>query len=422
MESGLENVLDVNLSKLIAPRFWGTVFRIMNMEFMNYYFNGGRASTKSSMISLIIIVMMTQDPNANVVVLRQVANTLRDSVISQLEWAINELGLAHDFKISKSTLEITRKSTGQKILFRGADDPQKLKSLKVPKGYIKIVWFEELAEFKGLAGLRSIKQSLGRGGKQIFLYSYNPPRSANNWANQYVAQESMRADSLVHRSTYRTVPKSWLGTTFLLEAENLKKTNRQAYEHEYLGLQVGTGAEVFNNIVKAKITDEMANSFDNVYRGLDFGYIDPVSYVEVAYDAARKRIYFLREVYGSGFSNAKAVKMIKQYNTGNAEIIADSASPNSIAEFRGLGLKIRPCIKGAGSRDFGFKWLQDLNEIIIDPQRTPNVYREFSGYELEQDKLGNFYERYPDGDDHTIDSTRYALEQAMKPRKKSTAW
>ncbi|MDT2970147.1 PBSX family phage terminase large subunit [Lactococcus lactis] len=395
----------------------------MAMDFQNYYFNGGRASTKSSMLSIIIIIMMTQDPNANVVVLRQVANTLRDSVISQLEWAIYELGLGHEFKISKSTLEIVRKSTGQKILFRGADDPQKIKSIKVAKGYIKIIWFEELAEFKGVEGLRSIKQSLGRGGKQIFLYSYNPPRSANNWANQYVDQESVREDTLVHRSTYRTVPKKWLGETFLAEAESLKKTNRQAYDHEYLGLPVGTGGEVFGNIVKSQITDEMVASFDKVYRGLDFGFAaDPLAYVEAYYDSARKRLYLFNEIYATGMSNAKAIAAIKALNPNNEMITADSAEPRTIAEFRAQGLNIRPSKKGAGSVDYGIKWLQDINEIIIDPRRTPNIFREFRGYEIEQDKMGNFKGMFPDKDNHTIDSTRYALEMVSKPRKQSSAW
>ena len=413
------NTLTVDLSKLISPRFYGVVFKIMAMEFQDYYFNGGRSSTKSSMISVILIIMLMEDPKANAVVLRQVANTLRDSVISQLEWAIYELNVEHDFKVSKSTHEITRISTGQKILFRGADDPQKLKSLKVAKGYIKIIWFEELAEFKGVEGLRSIKQSLARGSqRQVYLHSYNPPRSKKNWANVYVEQEDGKKEVLVHRSTYLTVPKAWLNEKFIRDAEYLKKTNPRAYQHEYLGKQVGSGSEVFPNVIKAKISDEMVKSFDKVHRGIDWGYVDPFAYVEVYYNKAKRSIYFLNEFYGSGYSNRTTIKAIKDFNKLNEWITADSADPGSIAEFRAAGLKIRGARKGAGSVDRGVKWLQDLEAIVIDPERTPNVYREFNEYELEKDKTGNLIEEYPDANNHAIDCTRYALERAMLTHRK----
>lgn len=414
-----ERVDTVDLAKIISPRFYGTFGDLLQMKHTHYYFKGGRGSTKSSMISVAIIVMLTQDQNANAVVLRRVADTLRDSVVAQLEWAINQLHLAHEFKVTRQPLQITRTTTGQKIIFRGADDPEKIKSVKFSKGYAKIIWFEEFSEFKNVEAVRNIRQSLGRGGDQVFIYSFNPPKSVRNWVNSYLDSEMMRSDVLVHSSTYRTVPKEWLGDVFLAEANALKETNHAVYQHEYLGEVVGTGAEVFGNIVTMKLADEQVATFDKIYRGLDFGFAgDPLAYVEWYYDSARKRLFALNEVYGTGMSNQNAVDAINKVNKMNDLIVADSAEPRTIAEFRAKGLKVRPARKGPGSVDHGIKWLQDLNEIIIDPRRTPNIHREFSSYELETDKMGNLRGDYPDKDNHSIDSTRYAVEQLLKPRTK----
>ncbi|WP_288958738.1 terminase large subunit, partial [uncultured Leuconostoc sp.] len=155
------------------------------------------------------------------------------------------------------------------------------------------------------------------------------------------------------------------------------------------------------------------------HRGLDFGFAaDPLAYVEWYYDAARRRLFAVDEFYGPGISNQQAVDGINKLNAMNDLIIADSAEPRTIAELRGHGLKIRPARKGKGSVEHGIKWLQDLNEIVIDPRRTPNIHREFVGYELETDGNGNLRGQYPDKNNHSIDATRYAVESLLKPRTK----
>ena len=202
------------------------------------------------------------------IALRQVANTLRDSVYSQLYWAINMLGLDDLFRCTTSPLEITYLPTGQKIYFRGADKPEKIKSIKPVFGYIGILWFEELDQFMGQESIRKIEQSVLRGGELAWEFkTYNPPRTAANWVNIY--SQIPKENQLIHHSTYLDVPPEWLGKTFLDEAEHLKRVNPLAYEHEYMGAVTGTGGLVFENVVAREITDEEIAQFDQVGEGID---------------------------------------------------------------------------------------------------------------------------------------------------------
>ncbi|MBU7450669.1 PBSX family phage terminase large subunit [Leuconostoc citreum] len=410
----------IKLSDLIAPAFYEPHMNISRQLFTHWWFKGGRGSTKSSFISIDIVKGIMQDPMANGVVIRKVADTLRESVFEQYQWAIEKLGVEHLWRVRVNPMALEYKPTGQRIVFKGADKPRRLKSTKFKHGYAKFIHYEEVDEFKGSEEIRSINQSLMRGGQnQMAIYSYNPPKSTTNWVNKYVMEQETRSDTYVHSSTYLTVPPVWLGEAFIAEAEETKRINPRVYQHEYLGEVVGTGAEVFTNITSREIGNEEYSAFDKIHRGLDFGFAaDPLAYVEWDYDAARRRLFAVDELYGPGISNQQAVDGINKINDMNDLIIADSAEPRTIAELRGHGLKIRPARKGKGSVEHGIKWLQDLNEIVIDPRRTPNIHREFVGYELEADKNGNLRGDYPDKNNHSIDATRYAIEALLKPRTK----
>lgn len=362
---------------------------------------------------------MMSDKNANAVILRRVKDTLRESVYDQMLWAIDVLGVSHLWHDSLSPLSITYKPTGQKIVFKGADKPKKVKASKFRRGYAKYIWYEEADEFRGVDDIKTINQTLVRGGSNFkVFYTYNPPESVNNWINTEVMTQSLREDTFVHSSTYLTVPPEWLGQQFLDEVDYVKRTNPRKYEHVYLGIVTGTGAEVFNNVVQREITDDEIKAFDKIYRGMDFGFAnDPLHYSESYYDKARKRLFIFSEIHQVGLKNAQAVEKIKKINKINGRITADSAEPRTISEFNDLGLKIDKAKKGQGSVEHGIKWLQDLEEIIIDPVRCPNTAREFTSYELEKDGNGNLKGTYPDKDNHSIDSVRYALEDIMKNSK-----
>ena len=402
----------------VAPQFAGVLFDISEQEHSEYVFPGGRGSTKSSFIGLNIIDLLEKNPEIHACVLRAVANTLKDSVYAQIQWAISTLGLDDEYTFTKSPLEITKNSTQQKIFFRGADDPNKIKSIKAPFGHIGILWFEELDQFAGEESVRKIEQSVIRGGDKAYVFkSFNPPKSAMNWANKYI--KIPRDDRLVTESTYLTVPKKWLGKKFIDDAEFLKATNPKAYENEYLGSANGTGGNVFDNVQIRAITDEELSQFERIYRGVDWGwYPDPYAYTACAYDPARLTLYIFDEYRCNKQSNKKtADELLKNHSvTYNDVIICDSAETKSTEDYRSYGLRARNAEKGPGSVDYSMKWLQSLNAIVIDNKRCPETAKEFLEYEYERDKEGNVITGYPDKNNHSIDSVRYATNDIWKKR------
>lgn len=412
MTSTIDTTGAVRLSSVIAEPFWEVHRDIKRGDHSEYWLKGGRGSTKSSFISIEIIKLIIANPQMHAVVYRRVAATLRESVYEQIVWAIDQLGVRNHFELRLSPLEIRYKPTGQKIIFRGADDPSKSKSIKVSFGYFGILWFEELAEFPGMDDIRTIKASIIRGGDRAITFcSYNPPQTARNWVNKEALVP--KANRLVHSSTYLQVPPQWLGQEFIAEAESLKATNERAYRHMYLGEVTGTGGQVFNNLDIRAITDDELNRLGTFYNGQDFGFaVDPDAFVRWAYDKNARRIVAVDEFYSSGNSTDRLANELKhriQYGV----VRCDSADPRMISELmlrdiRAIGVK-----KGPGSVEHGMRWLQNLGQIVIDPARTPNIAREFSAYEYTADKNGDFLPEYPDKDNHTIDATRYALEEVM---------
>lgn len=404
-------------SNMVAPVFAPVVFDIQEHKHTEYVFPGGRGSTKSSFISLQIIDLLMQNDQMHAVVMRQVADTLRGSVYQQILWAIEALDLSDEFHATVSPMEITRKSTGQKIYFRGADDPGKIKSIKVPFGYIGILWFEELDQFTGPESVRKIEQSVIRGGDIAYIFkSFNPPKTASNWANKYI--KIPKATRLVTESTYRDVPAKWLGKTFLEEAEFLKETNPEAYENEYLGVANGSGGSVFDNVEIREITDEEITRFDRIYNGVDWGwYPDPYHFSRCYYDAARLTLYIYTEYRCNKQSNRQtADKLLEMGINGNDLLTCDSAENKSIEDYKSYGLLARGAIKGPGSVDYSMKWLQSLKAIVIDNVRCPKTAEEFLEYEYERDKEGNVVSGYPDAKNHAIDAVRYATNPIWKKK------
>ena len=407
----------INPYDLIAKHFHDLLEDVLSFSHTHYWLKGGRGSTKSSCIGITIPLQMMIDAqngiHSNAVALRKVGDTLSDSVYAQLVWGIEMLGVTAYWEMKVSPLKIIYKPTGQEILFRSAnnkEDHKKIKSIKFKRGFCKYVWYEELDEFFGMEEIRSINQSLLRGGcdYEVF-YSYNPPKMVSSWVNAEVI--NVRKDRLVHSSTYLDVPKEWLGEQFIIEAEHLKATNELAYRNEYLGEATGTGGAIFTNLDIREITDEELKRFDNILDGNDFGYaVDPNSYLQMHYDKTRKCLFIFNEIYKVGMSNKQLADEIKKVKVGKSFITCDSAEPKSIAELQSYGLRVKPAKKGPDSIDFGIKFLQKLERITIDPKRCPNTAREFSTYEYEKDKYGNFISKYPDVNNHSIDSTRYAIE------------
>lgn len=413
--------IQIKLSDKMAPSFFSVHQDVKRHDHTHYVLAGGRGSTKSSYVSLEILLLLMQNPECHAVVLRKVGNTLRNSVYTQMEWALDALHISDKWKMTISPMEMIRKATGQKILFFGVDDKAKIKSIKLPFGYVGVVWYEELDQFAGMEEIRNLNQSLMRGGSKFWCFSsYNPPKSANNWVNEEMLLDEQ--DRLVHRSDYLSVNPDWLGPQFIYEADKLKAKNETAYRHEYLGEITGTGGAVFENVVERQITDEEIQQFDRRRYGLDFGFaVDPLAFVSMHYDAKREVLYVFDEIYQPKLTNRQAAVKIKKKITETALIRADSAEPKSIKELNELGLKVIATKKGPDSVDFGMRWLQGLATIVIDKKRCPNAYKEFVTYEYETTRDGQYISAYPDKNNHAIDAVRYGCEDLMPARFKVKA-
>lgn len=403
----------------IAPSFVSAYRDIRDHKHTEYVFYGGRGSTKSSFISLIMVYLLVNNPDLHGFAMRQVANTLRNSVYSQIVWAISELGLSKKFRCTTSPLEITYLPTGQKIFFYGNDDPNKIKSVKPPFGYIGLLWLEELDQFAGENEVRKIEQSVIRGGDLAYIFkSFNPPPTLNNWVNKYI--KVPKDTQYRHESNYLDVPPEWLGKVFLEEAEFLKTINPRVYEHEYMGIPSSAGGAVFENIELRKITDDEIEQFDNVLHGVDFGYYpDPAHYSRCHYDAARLTLYIYGELRRWKTSNRELYDALVEYGLMPDDLlICDSAEPKSIGDLREYGASARGAEKGHESVKYSIKWLQSLVKIVIDYERCPDTVEEFTSYEYEMNKDGSFISQYPDRANHAIASVRYATNLIWRRRGK----
>lgn len=382
---------------------------------IEYVFEGGRGGLKSSFVAFKIVELIKNNPQMHACITRQVAGTLKDSVYANMKWAINELGLMEEFECKVSPLEIKYIKTGQTIYFRGLDDETKLKSIKPEFGYIGILWKEEKDQMKGDAQERSVNQSVLRGGDESYDFSsYNPPKSKSNWVNRIKLVPNPKR--VIHHSSYLEAPAEWLGQKFIDDAAHLKEINPEAYEHEYLGVPNGDGGNVFEYLEIRDITDEEISHMDRIFAGVDYGwYPDAFCYLRTYYDSAREKIYLIDELYVNKWSNSKTADWIKKKGYDDYTMICDSAEPKSVNDFRDAGLPARGAIKGPGSIEYGFKFLQ-TKTIVIDPKRTPNAYKEITEYEYDRDKEGNVISGYPDGNDHAISALRYAYEPLFNRR------
>lgn len=414
--------METVFNDIIAPTFEPVFFDVLEGAHSEYWIKGGRGSAKSSFIALTIVEGIISDPEANAIVYRRYGNTLQDSVYSQIVWAIDMLGVTGFFKFRKSPLEIETR-TGQRIMFRGLDDPAKSKSVKLAHGYFKFLWIEELSEVRSYTDIRTIKQSVFRGSKRhaATMFSYNPPKSAAAWVNKEVL-EAGRDDRLVHTSTYLDVDPDWIGDEFIREAETLRRTNPTAYANEYLGDVTGNGGNVFENLKLREIKDDEIDTFEWFYQGVDWGYFpDPFAWVRMAFDAKRRALYIIGEYVGNKLSNLESFNAVKERLSYDEPLTADSAEPKSIADWKEYGASHirganKSAIDGRGSVAYSMKWLASLSEIIIDPRRAPVSAQEFSAYEYERNSAGEFVSGYIDHDNHTIDAVRYALSPIWRRR------
>ncbi|MCK1976061.1 PBSX family phage terminase large subunit [Jeotgalicoccus huakuii] len=409
----------IKISELIPKAFHPFWKASLDPNILNVVCKGGRGSGKSSDIAHVIVQMLMRYP-VNAVGIRKIDNTIELSIFEQIKWAISEQKVSHLFKINKSPMRITYLPRGNYMVFRGAKEPERIKSLKSAEFPFAIAWIEELAEFLTEDEVTTITNSLLRGELDNglfykFFYSYNPPKRKQSWVNKKYESAFIASNSFVHHSTYLDNP--FISKQFIEEADATKQRNERKYRHEYLGEAIGSGVVPFDNLEFRTITDDELATFDNYRYGNDFGYAtDPNAFVVWHYDKKKRIIYAIDEIYKVKMSNRELAQEIIKRGYQDEYILADSAEPKSIDELRKQhGIKrIKGAKKGKDSVEFGERWLDDLDAIVIDPKRTPNIAREFENIDYETDKDGNVKPRLQDKDNHTIDATRYSLSLDMK--------
>jgi PBSX family phage terminase large subunit len=415
-------VVSVELIDNIAPKFYDVHHAIHDKEYTSFWLKGGRGSTKSSFIALQIILGIVKDPDANAFVTRKVGDTIRLSVLNTLLWAIGKLGLSSEFTFTRAPAEITYKRTGQKIIMKGLDDPLKVKSIKLQKGYFKYLWFEEGAEFSGPEEIRSVEQSVLRGGEDFVEFvSYNPPNDPAAWVNKYSLLKI--PDRLVHESNYLDVPAEWLGGRFIKDAENLKEVDYLAYQHEYLGQAVGRAEQ----IVFHGMWEERAFELPDVrnlrfYFGADWGFAnDPTalirSFVQDDY------LYVDYEAFGYGVEIDEIHQLFKSVPEAQKwPIKGDNSRPETISYMRRQGFNIDAADKWKGSVEDGIAHLKGFKKIIVHPRCT-KLINELQLYSYKVDKVtGDVLPIIVDKHNHGIDALRYSLDGYIQNRGGLGVW
>lgn len=426
-----------DLSANISPTFC-EVSRAIDLGQANrVMLKGGRGSTKSSYAYQKCLDIFLHRPHAQWICGRRYANTLRRSCFANVLWAIAKRGMTVgkpgegcDFDKTVSPMEITYNKTGQKIIFSGLDEPEKLKSITFedPDAKIEILLLEEYNQLSGPEDARNVRQSVFRSDYSLEFDIYNPEPDTEQWTNKEARIEE--PGKLVHHSTYLDVPAEFIGNRFIEQAEVLKEINPTAYANEYMGDETGLTGTVFNNVVAQSITYEDTLAMKWIRCGMDWGFqSDPWVWLRVGYDRKTRTLYILDEIFNTKTlddANIEEVKrhLIERDETGKPlytndgkpvynrnkpqnEIRADAASPKDIATWRHGGIAIMGASKRVPVAD-GIKWLTKRKAIVIDRERCPLAYQEFSRYRALEDDEGNF-KGYPDKDNHTIDAVRYAV-------------
>lgn len=375
---------------------------------------GSRASKKSKTSALWFIVNLMKHPAANLLVVRATYNTLRNSCFTELKWAIARLGVQQYWQINLSPLEMTYLPTGQKIYFRGLDDPLKVTSITVDVGVLCWLWIEEAYEIDSEESFDTLDESI-RGQvpdglfKQITL-TFNP-WNEHHWLKKRFFDAP---DSDVLAKTTNYLCNEFLDDADLRVFERMKRDNPRRYQVAGLGNWGMVDGLVYENFREAEF--ELSDLPDTArsFFGLDFGYTnDPTAFWAGMVDEKSKKIWVFDEMYERGMSNERIADRITEMGYAKEVITADSAEPKSIDRLRTLGLRrVRAAQKGKDSILNGIDRIQDY-ELIVHP-RCKNFLVEIYNYTWAKDKFGRAINKPIDDFNHLMDAMRYALESDTK--------
>ncbi len=417
--------MNINLPEIVGKGY-GTFW---NFKGRYRVVKGSRASKKSKTAALNDICRMMQYPNANLLIIRRVGRTLKDSVYADLKWAIHKLGVDDFWICTTSPLEMTYKPTGQKIYFRGLDDPLKITSIAVSKGYLCWMRIEEAYEIENEADFDILDESI-RGEtpdcfKQITLCLN--PWNEKHWIKHRFFEDEVGKDAdgkpiYKERETpisadgeILAITTNYLCNEFLDKAdlevfERMKKNNPRRYQVAGLGNWGTTEGLVFTNFREATVDSETVRTLKTAF-GLDWGFTnDPTAFVEAYIDQDNYKIYIKDEIYKRGLTNKMIADELSYHGYKKARITADSAEAKSIEELKGYGVShIKASKKGPGSINAGIQYIQNF-EIVIDPHCV-NFITEINNYKWKKDRFGKPTGKPEDSYNHLMDALRYGLEE-----------
>lgn len=371
---------------------------------------GSRASKKSKTTALRIIYNMMKYDKSNTLVVRKTYRTLKDSCFTDLKWATRRLEVEHLWEFKYSPLEATYLPTGQKILFRGLDDPLKITSITVDYGFLCWVWLEEAYEITSEKDFDTLDESI-RGELPPYLWkqwmiTFNP-WNEHHWLKKRFFDVKNDPDILAITTNYKC--NEWLDEADLRLFDNMKEKNPRRYQVAGLGNWGIVDGLVYENWKEEKFTLDQVINCDSV-NGIDFGYTNDPAAVFIGFiDTENKKIYVWDEIYKKGLSNKRLYEEIENVHYQKKSFTADCAEPKSIDELRGYGLRVEKSQKGKDSITHGIQYIQDF-EIIIHP-RCVNFITEIGNYTWDEDRLGNKINRPIDDFNHLMDAMRYAVEK-----------
>ena len=379
---------------------------------------GSRASKKSKTTALWFIVNMMKYPEANTLVVRKTFRTLKDSCFTELKWAVHRLKVDDWWEFKESPLEATYTPTGQKIYFRGLDDPLKVTSITVDVGVLCWAWLEEAYEVMKEDDFNildeSIRGEVPEGLFKQWTITFNP-WNEHHWLKKRFFDDP---DDETLALTTNYMCNEWLDAADIKVFEDMKKRNPRRYAVAGLGGWGIVDGLVYENWKEQAFDiDEVRSRKDIISAfGLDFGYTnDPSTLFCGLLDQKAKQLFVFDEMYEKGMSNKRIAETIQKMGYGKERITADSAEPKSIDELKGLGLRIKGAAKGKDSVKNGIQWIQDL-EIIIHP-RCVNFITEISNYTWDKDRFGSMLNVPIDDFNHLMDAMRYALEKYITGSK-----
>lgn len=416
------------LTTLIGKDFYKTHNAMKSGEYDEFWEAGGRGSLKSSFVALKIVMGMMEDPNANAVAYRKVQSNIQDSVRSTFAWAIDTLGWTPFWHIPKALNVFTRLSTGQRIIMRGLDDPQKSKSIKARRGYFKFLWFEEGAEYSSLNEIDSVTRSVLRGGPEFIKFvTFNPPVEPKHWINAEFSESKLRRHT--NASCYLNAPVDWLGPKFLSDAEDIRKRKPDVYANEYLGKSVGRSDKIIfsgcYSIERFAVSKHSHRYFiedeevDGPYFGADFGFAnDPNTLVKCWRSQTRKKIWIEYAIFGYKVKlNSMGTFYAEVPGSKDDMIYGDNARPETIVHIRDMGFKIDAAEKGTGSVEDGIEWLTG-HDIVIH-ERCEELQDEAVKYSYKVDRVTQVVKAdIVDEFNHGWDAVRYAFWQLIKQAAK----